>query len=42
MIALAPGVGISAAVERWRFASQSLASEMKDDVSKLVDSAVFF
>ena len=38
-MAPAPGVGISAAVERGRFLSQGFASEMKDDVSKLVDSA---
>ena len=41
MLALAPVVGISAAVERRRFASQCFASVMKDDVSKLVDSARF-
>ena len=41
MLVPAPDVGISAAVERRRLASQCFASEMKDDVPKLVDSAWF-
>ena len=42
MIPLALGVGIPAAVERRRFASQCFAYEMKDDVPKLVASAFFY